>query len=61
MRPFSIRLFSPSGEPEGILIASRDDWPGRAVIFPRELAGEVKGRKEYQTLGDYIREAKTKL
>lgn len=54
MRPFSIRLFSPSGEPEGILIASRDDWPGRAVIFPRELAGEVKGRKEYQQPGIYI-------
>jgi len=54
MRPFSIRLFSPSGEPEGILIASRDDWPGRAVIFPRDLAGEVKGRKEYQLPGIYI-------
>lgn len=54
MRPFSIRLFSPSGEPEGVLIASRDDWPGRAVIFPRELVGEVKGRKEYQQPGVYI-------
>lgn len=54
MRPFSIRLFSPSGEPEGVLIASRDDWPGRAVIFPRELVGEVKGRKEYQQPGIYI-------
>ena len=54
MRPFSIRLFSPSGEPEGVLIASRDDWPGRAVIFPRELAGEVKGRKEYQQPGIYM-------
>lgn len=54
MRPFSIRLFSPSGEPEGVLIASRDDWPGRAVIFPRALLGEVKGRKEYQQPGIYI-------
>lgn len=54
MRPFSIRLFSPSGAPDGILVASRDDWPGRAVIFPRALAGEVKGRKEYQQPGIYI-------
>jgi len=54
MRPFSIRLFSPSGAPDGILVASRDDWPGRAVIFPRALAGEVKGRKEYQQPGVYI-------
>lgn len=54
MRPFSIRLFSPSGAPDGILVASRDDWPGRAVIFPRALAGEVKGRKEYQQPGIYV-------
>jgi hypothetical protein len=54
MRPFSIRLFSPSGAPDGILVATRDDWPGRAVIFPRALAGEVKGRKEYQQPGIYI-------
>jgi hypothetical protein len=54
MRPFSIRLFSPSGAPDGVLVASRDDWPGRAVIFPRALAGEVKGRKEYQQPGIYI-------
>lgn len=54
MRPFSIRLFSPSGAPDGILVASRDDWPCRAVIFPRALAGEVKGRKEYQQAGVYI-------
>ena len=54
MRPFSIRLFSPSGAPDGILVSTRDDWPGRAVIFPRVLAGEVKGRKEYQQPGIYI-------
>ena len=54
MRPFSIRLFSPSGAPDGVLVASRDDWPGRAVIFPRTLVGEVKGRKEYQQPGIYI-------
>lgn len=54
MRPFSIRLFAPAGEPEGVLVASRDDWPGRAVIFPRELVGEVRGRKEYSQPGVYI-------
>jgi len=54
MRPFSIRLFSASGAPDGILVASRYDWPGRAVIFPRALTGEVKGRKEYQQPGIYV-------
>ena len=54
MRPFSIRLFSPSGQPDGVLIASRDDWPGRGGIFPRNLLGEVKGRKGFQQPGIYI-------
>ncbi len=54
MRPFSIRLFCPYGNPEGVLVASRDDWTGRAVIFPRELVGEVKGRREYGRPGIYI-------
>ncbi|MFZ2268622.1 MAG: GIY-YIG nuclease family protein [Azonexus sp.] len=54
MRPFSIRIFVPSGDPEGIRIVSRDDWPGKAVVFPRELLGEVKGRREYQQPGVYL-------
>lgn len=49
-----MRPFSPSGTPNGILVVSRDDWPGRAVIFPRALAGEVMCRKEYQQPGVYI-------
>lgn len=54
MRSFSIRLFSPSVATDGILVASRDDWPGRTVIFLRALAGKVKGRKEYPQHGTYI-------
>lgn len=53
-RPFTLRLFSPSGAPDGVLVASRDDWPGKAVIFPRDLVGEVKGRAEYSRPGVYI-------
>lgn len=54
MRPFSIRIFVPSGDPDGVLVASRDDWPGRAVIFSRDLLGEVKGRKEFALPGVYL-------
>lgn len=61
MRPFSIRLFSPSGMPDGVLVASRDDWPGRAVIFPRALVGEVKGRKEYLQPGVYVLVSKSRM
>lgn len=54
MRPFSIKIFVPSGDPEGVRIVSRDDWPGKAVVFSRELLGEVKGRREYQQPGVYL-------
>jgi hypothetical protein len=52
--PFTTKLFAPSGAPDGVLVASRDDWPGRAIIFPRVLVGEVKGRKEYVEPGVYL-------
>ena len=54
MKPFSIRIFVPSGNPEGVRIVSRDDWPGKAIVFPRELLGEVKGRLEYKQPGVYL-------
>jgi hypothetical protein len=54
MRPFSIKIFVPSGDPEGVRIVSSDDWPGKAVLFPRELLGEVKGRREYQQPNVYL-------
>ena len=54
MRPFSIKIFVPSGDPEGVRVVSRDDWPGKAVVFPRDLLPEVKGRREYQQPGVYL-------
>lgn len=61
MRPFSIKIFVPSGDPEGMRVVSRDDWPGKAIVFPRELIGEVKGRKEYQQPGVYLLAGGNKL
>lgn len=61
MQPFSIRIFVPSGDPEGVRVVSRDDWPGKAIVFPRELLGEVKGRKEYQQPGVYLLSGGKKL
>lgn len=61
MRPFSIRIFVPSGDPEGVRIISRDDWPGKAVVFTRDLLAEVKGRREYQQPGVYLLSGGKKL
>lgn len=61
MRPFSIRIFVPSGDPNGVLVASRDDWPGRVVIFSRDLLREAKGRKEFALPGVYLLVSGNKL
>lgn len=54
MRPFSLRIFVPSGDPTGVLVATRDDGIGKATIFSRALLGEVKGRKEWGFPGVYL-------
>jgi hypothetical protein len=61
MRPFSLRVFVPSGDPTGILIATRDDGIGKATIFSRPLLGEVKGRKEWALPGVYLLVSQSKL
>lgn len=61
MRPFSLRIFVPSGDPTGVLIATRDDGIGKATIFSRSLLGEVKGRKEWSFPGVYLLVGHSKL
>ncbi|WP_426189636.1 GIY-YIG nuclease family protein [Massilia sp. DWR3-1-1] len=61
MRPFTLRIFLPSGDPSGVLVATRDDGIGKAIIFPRALLGEVKGRKEWNLLGVYLLVGQSKL
>lgn len=61
MRPFSLRIFVPSGDPTGILIATRDDGIIKATLFSRPLLGEVKGRKEWGLPGVYLLVGQEKL
>lgn len=61
MRPFSLRIFVPSGNPTGVLIATRDDGIGKASLFSRSLLGEVKGRKEWSLPGIYLLIGQSKL
>ena len=59
MGAFSSCLFSLSGEPESVLIASRHDVPGRPMLFARVLVDGVEGGKG-TNVGDHIRAAKAK-
>ena len=33
--PFTIRIFVPDGDPEGVRIIDRMNWTGTGIAFPR--------------------------
>src|SRR5688572_8962831 len=52
--PFTIRIFVPDGEPEGVRLIDRMNWTGIGIIFPREKWSETKQRREFTQPGVYI-------
>lgn len=52
--PFTIRIFVPDGDPEGIRIVDRMNWTGLGVAFPRSKLAEVNRRQELQRAGVYV-------
>jgi len=51
---FSVRIFIPSGEPEGLRIVEKSNWTGQGLMFPRSLFPEIKQRTELKRAGVYI-------
>ena len=51
---FSVRIFIPSGRPEGLRIIEKSNWTGRALTFPRAVLPEVRKREEITRTGVYI-------
>ena len=39
---FSVRIFVPSGDPEGPRVIEKSNWTGQGLIFPRSLFAEVR-------------------
>jgi len=52
--PFTIRIFVPDGDPEGVRLVSLMNWTGLGVAFPRAKWPEVRQRPELQGAGVYI-------
>ena len=52
--PFTIRIFVPDGDPEGVRLIDRMNWTGLGVVFPRSKWPELKQRPEMQRTGIYI-------
>jgi hypothetical protein len=51
---FSVRIFIPSGEPEGVRIVEKSNWTGQGVVFPRSLMAEARKRPELARPGVYV-------
>jgi hypothetical protein len=52
--PFTIRIFVPGGDPEGLRIIDRMNWTGLGIVFPREDWPNIKNRSEFGKAGVYI-------
>jgi hypothetical protein len=51
---FSVRIFIPSGEPEGMRFVEKSNWTGHGLVFPRALFVEARQRKELKRAGVYV-------
>jgi hypothetical protein len=52
--PYTIRIFVPDGNPEGLRIIDRMNWTGLGIAFPREDWPKIKQRLEFGRPGVYI-------
>ena len=52
--PFTIRIFVPDGDPEGVRLIDRMNWTGLGLVFPRSKWSEVRQRSEMRQTGVYV-------
>lgn len=53
-RPFSIRIFVPNGDPDGLRLVEKSNWSGIGVVFNRTSYKQVVSRPEFNRTGVYI-------
>lgn len=51
---FTIKIFVPDGDPDGVRIVERMNWTGLGLVVPRNKWMETKGRPELSQAGVYI-------
>jgi hypothetical protein len=52
--PYTIRIFVPNGDPQGVRIIDRMNWTGQGVAFPRGKWMETRNRDAFAHPGVYI-------
>jgi hypothetical protein len=53
-RPFSIKIFLPTGDPEGLRIIEKSNWTGIGIYFKRPNFQAASQRPEFNKTGVYI-------
>jgi hypothetical protein len=53
-QPFALRVFVPSGIPEGLRIVEKSNWSGVGFVVPRSQLAEFLARPEAQRPGVYV-------
>ena len=51
---FSIRIFVPLDDPEGLRVIEKSQWSGQGILFPRTIFDSVKQRSELDSTGVYV-------
>lgn len=52
--PFSITIFSTTGDPQGIRHVDKSNWSGFGVVFQRDQLGVLKADPSFDQAGIYI-------
>lgn len=53
-KPYSIKIFLPGGDPDGLRTIEKSNWSGAGIIIPRSLMAEVRQRRELSRTGVYV-------
>jgi hypothetical protein len=45
-KPYSIKIFLPGVDPDGLRTIERSNWSGTGIVFPRALMTKAKTKRE---------------
>lgn len=53
-KPYSIKIFVPAGNPDGVRTIEKSNWSGAGIVIPRPLMNEARQRKDLSRTGVYV-------
>jgi hypothetical protein len=53
-RGFSVHVFLPDGDPDGIKVVEKTNWSGCGLVIPRPLYSEARSRPDLERAGVYV-------